>query len=174
MNNQRRGQMMEIHCRNCGRKVDTFAVGNYRYGSPVRTCPECKTEYVNPAVHEIEVDGIAPDAFNMRLIFAGLFMGVAFFVIGAVIHYFEVTTQNYYHLVPIAIMIISAIVVFYALGNILFIKTGIKDRWTESKRSQSAERMSNPDYALKLKEFGYNVPEKYLPQEYTENNKSHI
>ncbi|MBQ8177094.1 MAG: hypothetical protein IJ035_08700 [Oscillospiraceae bacterium] len=164
----RRGQMMEIHCPNCGRLVGTFVVGDYRYGSPLKICKKCKTEYINPAVHEIEVDGISPDAFDMKRLLIGILVGIVFIIIGAAIFYFEVTRKGYYHTSTIAIMVISAIAIFYALGNIFFIKTGIKAKWTERKRQESAERMSNPEYALRLKEHGYNVPEKYLPQEYAE------
>ena len=167
-NEPRRGQMMEIHCPNCNRTVGAFVVGDYRYGNPLKICPKCKTEYINPAVHEIEVDGISPDAFDMKKLLLGMIMGVVFFFIGAVILYLEVTRKGYYHTSNIAIMVISAIAFFYALGNIFFIKTGIKAKWTERKRQESVERMSNPEYALRLKKHGYDVPEKYLPQEYTE------
>lgn len=161
---------MEIHCPNCGRLVGTFVMGDYRYGSPLKTCPKCKAEYINPVFHEIEVDGISPDAFNIKLLATGILIGIIFFAISAVIHYSEVTTQRYYHTAPIAIMIISVIVILFAIGNIILIKTGLKAKRTERKRQESVERMSNPAYALRLKELGYNVPEKYLPQEYSVNN----
>lgn len=167
-NEPRRGQLMEIHCPNCNRTVGTFVVGDYRYGNPIKTCPKCKTEYINPAVHEIEVDGISPDAFDMKKLLLGMIMGVVFFIIGAVIFHLEVTRKGYYHTSNVAVMVISVIAFFYALGNIVFIKTGIKAKWTERKRQESVTRMSNPEYALKLKNHGYNVPEKYLPQEHAE------
>lgn len=165
---------MEIHCPNCGRLVGTFVVGDYRYGSPLKNCPKCRAEYINPVFHEIEVDGISPDAFNIKLLATGILSGIIFFAISAVIHYFEVTTQRYYHTVPIAIMIISVIVILFAAGNIILIKTGLKAKRTERKRQESVERLSNPTYASRLKELGYNVPEKYLPQEYSVNNKNSV
>lgn len=170
----RRGQTMEIHCPNCGRLVGTFVVGDYRYGCPLKTCAKCNAEYINPVFHEIEVDGISPDAFDIKKLLVGILVGVVFFAVGAGIHYYEVTTQDYYHTSCIAIMIISAIAVFYAIGNIIFIKTGLKDRRTQKKRQESAERLSNPHYAMHLKELGYNVPEKYLPQEYSVSNKNSV
>ena len=166
----RRGQMMEIHCPSCGRIVCTYVAGDYRYGSPLKNCPKCSSEYINPAVHEIEVDGISPDAFDMKKLILGMIMGVVFFIIGAVIFHLEVTRKGYYHTSNIAIMVISVIAFFYALGNIVFIKTGIKAKWTERKRQESVSRMSDPEYALRLKAHGYNVPEKYLPKEYSEKN----
>ena len=165
---------MEIHCPNCGRLVGTFVVGDYRYGSPLKNCPKCKAEYINPVFHEIEVDGISPDAFNIKLLATGILIGIIFFAISAVIHYFEVTTQRYYHTAPIAIMIISVIVILFAAGNIILIKTGLKTKRTERKRQESVERLSNPAYASRLKELGYDVPEKYLPQEYSVNNKNSV
>ena len=175
MNNvPRRGQTMEIHCPQCGKLVGTFVVGDYRYGNPLRVCPKCKTEYINPVFHEIEVDGISPDAFDMKRLLIGLLVGVVFFAISAAIHYFEVTTQDYYHTSFIAIMVISAIAVFFSIGNIILIKTGLKAKRTEQKRKESAERLSNAEYALKLKKLGYNVPEKYLPENYSADNKAEV
>ena len=170
----RRGQTMEIHCPNCGRLVGTFVVGDYRYGCPLNICPKCKAEYINPAFHEIEVDGISPDAFDIKKLLLGILMGVVFFAVSAGIHYYEVTMQDHYHTSCIAIMVISAIAVFYAIGNIIFIKTGLKDKRTQKKRQESAERLSNPHYAMHLKELGYNVPEKYLPAEYSVSNKNSV
>lgn len=170
MSEPNRGQMMEIHCPHCGRMVGKFVAGDYRYGSPIKICPKCKNEYINPVIHEIEVDGISPDAFDMKKLLMVILMGIVFFVIAAAVHYYEITTQDYYHTSCIAIMIISAIIIVYSLANILFIKTGIKAKWTEGKRQESVKRMNDPEYALKLKEFGFDVPDKYLPQEYTENN----
>ncbi len=166
-NAPRRGQTMEIHCPRCGKSVGTFVVGDYRYGCPLKVCPKCKSEYINPVFHEIEVDGISPDAFDMKRLLFGIIMGVVFFAVSAGIHYYEVTTQDYYHTACIAIMIISAIAVFFAVGNIILIKTGFKAKRTERMRQESAERLSNPRYAVRLKELGYNVPDKYLPKEYT-------
>ena len=162
---------MEIHCPNCKRKVGYFVVGDYRYGSPLKTCQKCKTEYINPAYHEIEIDGISPDAFDMKKLLIGILFSVGFFAIAAAIHYFEMNTRNYYHTSPIAIMVISTIVFFYALINVFLVKTGIKAKWTERKKQESANRLTNHEYAVKLREQGYNVPEKYLPQEYAENNE---
>lgn len=170
MSNLNRGQMMEIHCPSCGRLVCKFVVGDYRYGSPIKTCPKCKTEYINPVIHEIEVDGSSPDAFDIKKLLLVIVMGIVFIIIAAAFFYFEVTRKGYYHTSNIAIIAISAIAVIYALGNILFIKTGIKAKWTEGKRQESVKRMSDAEYALKLKTFGYDVPKKYLPQEYSENN----
>ncbi len=165
---------MEMHCPNCGRLVGTFVAGDYRYGSPLKTCPKCNAEYINPVFHEIEVDGISPDAFDIKKLLIGILIGVIFFAVGAGIHYYEITMQDYYHTSCIAIMIISAIAVFYAIGNIILIKTGLKDKRTQRKRQESAQRLSNPQYAARLKELGYNVPEKYLPQEYSVHNKNSV
>ena len=170
----RRGQTMEIHCPDCGRLVGTFVVGDYRYGCPLNTCPRCKAEYINPAFHEIEVDGISPDAFDIKKLLLGILMGVVFFAVSAGIHYYEVTMQDHYHTSCIAIMVISAIAVFYSISNIIFIKTGLKDKRTQKKRQESTRRLSNPQYAMRLKELGYNVPEKYLPAEYSVSNKNSV
>ncbi|MBQ8789961.1 MAG: hypothetical protein IJZ51_01470 [Ruminiclostridium sp.] len=169
-----RGQQMNIFCKGCGKKVDTFVVGDYRYGSPIKTCPKCKAEYINPVYHEIETDGISPDAFDIKKLLIVLLIGVIFFVISAAMHYYEVTTLDYYHTIYIAIMVISIIVILFAIGDIILIKTGLKEKRNERKRQESVQRMSNPEYALKLREFGYNVPQKYIPEEDTVHNKTEI
>lgn len=165
---------MELYCPSCGKRVAFFVVGDYRYGSPVKNCPKCNAEYINPVFHEIETDGISPDAFDMKRLLIGLIAGVIFFVIGAGIHYFEVTTQNFYHTSYIAIMLISAIAVLFSIANIFLIKTGFKEKRTEKKRKESTKRLSNPEYALKLKNLGYNVPEKYLSKNYSAHNEAEV
>ena len=171
-NAPRRGQTMEIHCPQCGKSVGTFVVGDYRYGNPLRTCPKCKAEYTHPAFHEIEIDGISPDAFDIKKVLVGIIVSIVLFAISAGIHYYEVTTQDYYHIAIIAIMIISPICIVFSIGNIIFIKTGLKAKRTERMRQESADRLSNPRYAVRLKELGYNVPDKYLPKEYTAHDRA--
>lgn len=168
----RRGQMIEMHCPSCNKLVGTYAVGEYRYGSPLKVCPKCKTEYINPVFHEIEIDGIAPDAFDMKKLLLAMLLGVVFFIVSAGIHYFEVTTKDYYHTVYIFMMLISTVVFFFAIGNIIMIKTGFKAKRNERMRQESAKRLSDPDYARKLAELGYNVPEKYLPEDYLRQNNA--
>ncbi len=165
---------MDIFCQGCGKKVDSFVVGDYRYGSPLKTCPKCNTEYINPIFHEIETDGISPDAFDVKKLLIVLLIGVIFFVISAVMHYVEVTTQDYYHTLFIAIMVLSIIVILFVIGDIILIKTGFKEKRNERKRQESVQRMSNPAYALKLRDLGYNVPQKYIPEENTVHNKTEI
>ena len=46
----------------------------------------------------------------------------------------------------------------------------ILEKWTEKRRQESVRRMDDTEYALKLKAFGYDVPEKYLSRKYAENN----
>ena len=166
-----RGQMIEMHCPNCNKLVGTYGVGEYRYGSPLKVCPKCKTEYINPVFHEIEIDGIAPEAFDIKRLLIALVFGIVFFAIGAGIHYFEVTTKDYYHYSYIFIMLISVMVIFFAIGNII-IKTGLKAKRNERLRQESADRLSNPRYAVWLHQHGYNVPEKYLPEEYLRQYKT--
>ena len=165
---------MDIFCQGCGKKVESFVVGDYRYGSPLKACPKCNREYINPVFHEIETDGISPDAFDVKKLLIVLLIGVVFFIIGAVMHYIEVTTLDYYHTVYIAIMAISAIIILFVTGNIFLIKTGLKAKRNERKRQESIQRMSNPAYALRLRELGYNVPQKYIPEENTVHNKTEI
>ncbi len=162
--------MVEIYCTNCGRRVGFYTAGDYRYGSPLKTCPKCKTEYINPVFHEIETDGISPEAFDIKRLLLAILVSTVFFIIGAAIHYYEITTSDYYHTSCISIMVISAIAIVFAIANIFLIKTGFKTKRTERMRQKSAERLSNPHYAMHLKELGYNVPEKYLPKGYTTNN----
>jgi len=165
MSNQsapRRGQTVELSCPHCGKKVGVFAGGQYNYGSPIKICPKCGKEYVNSFFHEIEIDGINPDAFDMKRLIIGIILGIVIFAVSAGIHYFEVTVQRYYHYAFIGMMIISAMVFVFCIANIILIKTGLKAKRTEKMRRESAARLANPDYARKLAEHGYNVPEKYL------------
>lgn len=166
------GQIYSVYCPKCNHCDGRFGGNDYRYGSPLRTCPKCKTQFINSYYHEIEIEGISPIALNAKRTLIGLAVGILFFVIAAGIHLYEITYKDYYHTMPIYMMIICAIVIVYAIIDFILIKTGFKNKRTEKKREESIQRLKNTQYALQLKALGYNVPEKYLPLEGKNDNET--
>lgn len=163
--NLRGGMIYSIYCPKCNRCDGRYGGNDYRYGSPLRTCPKCGTHFINRFYHEIEIEGVSPIAFDAKRTLFGMAVTAAIFLVGASVHWYEITFQDYYHTAPIFIMAVSAIAFIYSIFDIIMIKSGIKDRRTQKKREESAARLSDPQYALKLSELGYNVPEKYLRNE---------
>ena len=54
------------------------------------------------------------------------------------------------------------ILIIGGIIELIRIISGSKARKWEQKRQQSVARLRNPDYAWKLKQAGYPVPEEYL------------
>ena len=141
-------------CPHCGfvysgrEKSDTF-----HFGSPFLTCPKCGESFVDKAYHELALEKgknagkphfggatISSSVFGLVIMFFGLFSKVRTGIIAGIV------------VGAISILVIVCEAIDYK-KQLNFIKE-------ESERS--AERLSNLEYAQKLKDSGFDVPESYL------------
>lgn len=155
------------YCPHCGAKLANNRTDLYLYGSPVRTCEKCKGQYWNKCYHEAEIDGycdadVSVDAGkkNVRnaviLLLAALALNVLFYVL---------ERHSWIYLLFVGLGVVYFLI---ALKDFIKVKKGTRQQELEKERLASAARLSDPVYAQTLKELGYNVPEKYLPQVTTE------
>lgn len=158
-------QSIEIRCKNCGKKLLKYEQSSTRkYKSPVKKCKKCGTRYADPRCHEIAIEGIPEDTFNIPLY---VIMGI----IGALIlyrgiHLFGVhqlgVPDEIQWLLPAVFTLIGAAMVIGSIVEIIAIKSGIKAKRYEKLRKESEERLSDKSYVYILQDLGYKVPEKYL------------
>ena len=149
-------------------KVDSSGFGNLTYGSPIVICDKCSRESLDSDIHEIAIEGISPNEYNvknkLKLAFVFLLLGL----LCSGIHIYEVTCQNYYHaklaVAAFAFLALFVIMIIYSL----YIALGFRKKKIEKIKQKSIARLKNTEYAQKLNSLGYPVPDEYLTFSYRE------
>ncbi|MDE6750465.1 MAG: hypothetical protein K2K21_15615 [Lachnospiraceae bacterium] len=158
-------QSIEIRCKNCGKKLLKYEKSSTRkYKSPVKKCKKCGTKYADPRCHEIALEGIPEDTFNIPIYVIMVIIGALILYRG--IHLFGVhqlgVPDAIQWLLPAFFSIIGVAMLIGSIVEIIAIKSGIKAKKYEKLRKESEERLSDKSYVYILQDLGYKVPEKYL------------
>lgn len=150
-------------CPNCGKDLGLFLRRDL-YGSPFRTCPKCKKEYVDRRYKEL---AILPDGIDGEM----SYIPAVIFLVVAVIFVIRGVTIGNYDYINGSPVTLSDQIIWYAIGGILFIlaayefiviKFGIKKKKLMREYGSSVFRLCDINYARKLSANGFNVPNKYL------------
>lgn len=126
------------------------------YGSPIRVCEYCHNTFIDKDFIEIAISGIQPidkKKVSPQAI-AILVSGVFFFILSLYL------LSEVWIFFPLALLMFG-----FSIYNIIDEYRGYEKRivYLENESVESKKRLSNPQYALALKEIGYKVPSKYLP-----------
>lgn len=149
------------HCPHC--KARQPAPDNrWLYGSPVRVCPECGTEYFDGRFREIAAEGYIPGALSIKKCLKILLLGSAFFLLAAGMYLYETRILGKYHIILWPIMIGGGIMALMGLIDAVSVLSGRREKALEKLKAESEERMKDPLYVRKLSEYGLSVPEEYL------------
>ncbi|MEE1281164.1 MAG: hypothetical protein UHK60_02775 [Acutalibacteraceae bacterium] len=150
-------------CPHCGKDIAlNYLEREWKYGSPIRVCKKCNQKYLDKRYHEITVEGINPDSFNMRRIKFSLLFGVVFLLVSVLFNAYTILLKGYYHTSMVLLGLGGIMLIGYTLVDFIRIKTGAKQRSLEKVTIESVKRLQNKEYAQELASLGYNVPEKYL------------
>ena len=131
----------------------------FYYGSPIKTCNNCGKEFIDKYAVEIAVSGIKETSTKKTepIYYFSLLIGVVFMLIGIV-----------YPRGDINVTLITGIV-FTALAVYIIVSDhnnyAEKQKSLKEEEQASFERLSDVSYAYKLKELGYDVPQKFLLSE---------
>ncbi len=151
-------------CPECGKKFFYYDERQIYYGSMIRECKKCKSQYIDLRYHEIEIDGINKKELS-------LFPYIFLILFGAFLVYrgYHLTNSHLlgspeYSGIILGgmILLFGIIAIIGGIVEIIQIKTGRKAQKFEKLKAESEERLSHYDYAQTLKNAGINVPEKYL------------
>lgn len=151
-------------CPECGKKFFYYDERQFRYGSPVRECRKCGSQYIDRRYHEIAIEGIPSDQMSKK---SYLIM----MVIGALILWRGIHLVQYRPLggsevtrwfLPVVFIIMGAVMIIGGIIEIIMISNGSKAMKFEKIKSESEERLRDRSYAWTLKQEGYNVPEQFL------------
>lgn len=153
---------MNGKCPYCGVEIKGYMESQSDYGSPIRVCRKCGKSYLDRRYHEIAIEGIGTNALSIKRDAKIALLGFAFFAVGFLLNLGMVLSSDKYNLRLVFIQLIAIILIIFALGDAVMIKTGKKEKRLEKKRMESVERLKNKEYARTLAELGYNVPNEYL------------
>lgn len=151
-------------CPNCGKRFFDNNSNKYLYGSPIRFCKKCKGAYVDKSYHEIAVEGFPPSEMSAKTGLKSALVGLIMSVTCAGIFITELTYSSRYHAIFPIMAVMGIVMIIIGIVDSIRVKTGSKAKSMEKLRQESIQRLRDPNYALQLKELGYNVPEDFLPQ----------
>ena len=150
-------------CPHCGKDIAlNYVEREWKYGSPIRVCKKCNQKYIDKRYHEIVVDGINPDSFNMKRVGFGFLFGVILLVVSALFNTYTILLKGYYHTAMMCLGLGGVLLIVCMLVDFVSVKTGLKERRLQKVTMESVGRLQNKEYAHELASLGYNVPEKYL------------
>ncbi len=158
---------IRISCPKCGKIDGEYNINEYRYGSPIRKCKKCGNKFVNKFYHEIAVDGAAPGAFDVMQKVKAMLVVLGLFLICVIIHAIEIFYRDSYHILFPLMAVICIFSFLFFVGDIIAIKSGLKQKRTDKQYAESIERLKNTEYARELESCGYNVPPEFLGEEET-------
>lgn len=150
-------------CPYCGKDISlNYMQREWKYGSPIRVCKKCNQKYIDKRYHEIAVEGINPDTFDLKKSLISLLLGVILLVLSVVINGITIFTGGYYYSKIAFLGVAGIAIIIFMIIDIIRMKTGLKERRLEKVMLESVNRLQNKEYAHELASVGYNVPEKYL------------
>jgi len=161
------GSSMEYitsRCPHCNAVVNkSNSLTKYSEGSPLRVCPRCGGQYIDPECHEPALVPYKPYgvvACVTTSLVSGVFCGFAVLLILYMIGYFgELYEVSSVH-------VVASVVVGGIIAVLSFVSRtkGLAKENQEKLRlwNESRERLMNRDYARLLKKSGFEVPAEYL------------
>lgn len=157
-----------IYCRSCGKKLLTYEAHERKYGSPIRSCKKCGKEYLDPRYQELAITETPEIKFRLSSLIITLIIGALLTWRGIYLYGMRQlnTPQELQWLLPTIILIFGILFIVGGIGDTILILTGSKQRKYEKLREESHRRLLNADYANRLSELGYPVPDMYMKGDY--------
>jgi hypothetical protein len=142
-------------CPHCGTSYSFDQGDTYTYGSPIRICQFCHRTFIDNDYIEIAISGvrwvdklkISPQA--LFILFGGSIITFCGFA----------TNEEMFLIFGIPMLLFSVCNIISEYRN-----HSKRIKFLEDEAAKSEQRLTNPDYALALKNLGYKVPGKFLPQ----------
>ena len=142
-------------CPECKTK-NREACNTWMYGSPLRECKCCHSEYLDRRFREVAIDGFAPRSNNAVLYMKGaLFLLIAAVVCGLLIYFQHI--QGFYSIKIIAAGVLCLLGGIACGINALRIKFGFQSKENQRYMEESKARLRDPEYVKKLQEYGYKI-----------------
>jgi len=153
-----------FYCPYCKQLLGTPERPN-SYGSPLKNCPTCGKTYIDSYCAEPAFFEFRSYSLKQHLGSATLLSWTLAFIVTAIIFVFTAIFGFYDHAETICL---TSLGITFPLFWLIIFFTNMRNRKrldkTKRKKWQESDlRLRNSEYASILKNFGYNVPPRYLP-----------
>ena len=143
-------------CPECKTK-NREACNTWMYGSPIRECKTCRSEYLDRRFREVAIDGFDPRSNNAQLYINVALVFLAIALACGVSIYFQYA-KGYYSMKIIAVGAGSVLAGIACGINALRIRLGFQSKDNDKYMEESKARLSDLQYVKKLEGYGYKVP----------------
>lgn len=133
----------------------------WMYESPIRTCPKCKSEFLDKCWREVAIDGFDARSNNPKLYLIGFFGFLAITIICVICRILLINTLGHYPSQLLGCIIVGIVGSIGCLLILLIQITGIEDKNNAKFLEESERRLQDKDYVEKLIAYGYDVPDRY-------------
>lgn len=148
---------IKIKCAKCGKHLLTYTSPSRLYKSPVSTCPKCGSLYLDPRCHELAIEGIPKDMFDIKSFGALGVVGV--YILYRGIHMLGLrqigSPEEIQGALPYVLILMGAMLILGGCIEIVTILFGIKRKKYDKLMEESQARMLNPSYVMVLEDLGY-------------------
>ena len=142
-------------CPECKTK-NREACNTWMYGSPIRECKACRCEYLDRRFREVAIDGFDPRSNNAKFYVKGALFLLAIALVCGALTYFQYNGGHYSMKVVIA-GVASALGAIACVVMSIRIKLGFQNKDNDKYMAESKARLSDPQYAKKLRKYGYKI-----------------
>ena len=142
-------------CPECKTK-NREACNTWMYGSPIRECKACRSEYLDKRWREVAIDGFDPRGKNAKFFAKGALLLLSMALIcGVLLQTPVVQGMNSTKLTLACVLcsLFGLVSGFIALR----IKLGFAAKDNEKYMAESKARLGDPKYVEKLRKYGYKV-----------------
>lgn len=147
-------------CPYCGKKIWFYNEKDVKYGSPIRTCKDCKREYHDPRYYEMAWHGLDP---NLLLAKNRLIMMVVLLALGGAclgLNFADIYFRGRYYLSLFIIPVFCLPGALWMLWDALYILSGRKKAHYDKLMLESKDRLGDVVYVTRLVELGYLPPDR--------------
>lgn len=149
---------VEGTCPHCGAKTKEDC-NTWVYGSPIRRCRKCGQEYLDKRWREVAIDGFDPRSQDASFYMKGALLLAAFTALCAGWMVLQINMKGYYTTRNLACVILGSLGTVLCIFLAIRIKFGFEDKNNAKFMEESKQRLKNPEYVQKLREYGYQIPE---------------
>ena len=142
-------------CPECKTK-NREACNMWMYGSPIRECKACRSEYLDRRWREVAIDGFDPRSKNAKFYAKGAAFLLSMAIVCGILLQTSVVHGSNSTKLTLACILCSLFGVvsgFIALR----IKLGFAAKDNEKYMAESKARLNDPQYAEKLRKYEYKV-----------------
>ena len=146
---------IEWICPECKTK-NREACNMWMYGSPIRECKACRSEYLDRRWREVAIDDFDPRSRNAKFYAKGAAFLLSLAIVCGVLLQTSLVHGNNSTKLTLACILCS---LFGIVSGViaLRIKLGFADKDNSKHMAESKARLGDPQYVEKLRKYGYKV-----------------